>query len=182
MGVPLDRLAVERGTTPFDVMLDLALSDGMATRFRVVLDNDGDGEIADLLADERTLLGLSDAGAHASQLCDACFSTHLLGHWVRDRKAITLEDAVWRLTGHPHQAFRIRERGLVQAGFHADLVAFDPATVGCTPVERVHDQPGGADRLVVRSTGVEHTWVNGVATRAAGEDVPGVAPGRLLRS
>jgi N-acyl-D-amino-acid deacylase len=181
VGVPLDRLAAERGTTPFDLMLDLALADGMATRFRIVLDNDGDGEIADLLADERTLLGLSDAGAHASQLCDACFSTHLLGHWVRDRKAITLEEAVWRLTGHPHRAFRIAARGLVQEGFHADLVAFDPDSVGCTPVERVHDQPGGADRLVVRSTGVEHVWVNGVATRAAGEDIPGAAPGRLLR-
>ncbi len=182
VGVPLDRLAAERDTTPFDVMLDLALADGMATRFRIVLDNDGDGEVADLLADERTLLGLSDAGAHASQLCDACYSTHLLGHWVRDRKAITLEEAVWRLTGHPRQAFRIADRGLVREGFHADLVAFDPDTIGCTPVERVADQPGGADRLVVRSTGVEHMWVNGVATRVAGEDIPGVAPGRLLRS
>ena len=124
-------------------MLDLALEDGMATRFRVVMDNDGDDEIGDLLADKRTLLGLSDAGAHASQLCDACYSTHLLGHWVRERKALTLEDAVWRLTGHPHHAFRIAGRGLVREGFPADLVAFDPDTVGCTPVERVHDQPGG---------------------------------------
>ena len=70
----------------------------------------------------------------------------------------------------------------MQEGFHADLVAFDADTVGCTPVERVADQPGGADRLVVRSTGVEHVWVNGVATRVAGEDVAGAAPGRLLRS
>jgi N-acyl-D-amino-acid deacylase len=154
----------------------------MATRFRIVLENDGDDELADLLADKRTLLGLSDAGAHASQLCDACYSTHLLGHWVRERKALSLEDAVWRLTGHPHQAFRIAERGLVQAGFHADLVAFDPDTVGCTPVERVQDQPGGADRLVVDSTGVTHTWVNGVATRRDGADVPDARPGRLLRS
>jgi N-acyl-D-amino-acid deacylase len=182
VGVPLDRLAEDRGSTPFDVMLDLALADGMATRFRIVLDNDGDAEVGDLLADKRTLLGLSDAGAHATQLCDACYSTHLLGHWVRERGALSLEDAVWRLTGHPRQAFRIAERGLVQEGFHADLVAFDPATVGCTAIERVDDQPGGADRLVVRSTGVEHTWVNGTATRCGGEDVPGAAPGRLLRS
>ncbi|MGI8329410.1 N-acyl-D-amino-acid deacylase family protein [Actinomadura scrupuli] len=181
IGIPLDRLASDRGTTPFDLMLDLALSDDMATRFRIVLDNDGDDEVGELLADKRTLLGLSDAGAHASQLCDACYSTHLLGHWVRERKALTLEHAVWRLTGHPHQAFRIADRGLVREGFHADLVAFDPETVGTTPVERVHDQPGGADRLIVRSTGVEHMWVNGVATRAGGEDVAGAAPGRLLR-
>ena len=182
VGVPLDELAAARGTTPFDALLDLALADGMATRFRIVLDNDGDDEIGDLLADKRTLLGLSDAGAHASQLCDACYATHLLGHWVRDREALTLEDAVWRLTGHPHTAFRVAERGLVRDGWHADLVAFDPGAVGCTPVERVHDQPGGADRLVVGSTGIEHVWVNGAATRRAGEDVAGARPGRLLRS
>jgi N-acyl-D-aspartate/D-glutamate deacylase len=182
VGVALDDLARERDTTPFDLMLDLALADGMATRFRVVMDNDGDDEIGDLLADKRVLLGLSDAGAHASQLCDACYSTHLLGHWVRERKALTLEDAVWRLTGHPHRAFRIAGRGLVREGFAADLVAFDPDAVGCSPVERVHDQPGGADRLVVRSTGIEHVWVNGMPIRLAGDDVAGAAPGRLLRS
>ena len=180
--VPLDQLAKDRDSTPFDVMLDIALADDMATRFRVMLENDFEDEVGDLLADKRTLLGLSDAGAHASQLCDACYSTHLLGYWVRERKAISLEDAVWRLTGHPHVAFRIAERGLVQEGFFADLVAFDPATVGTTPVERVADQPGGADRLVVRSTGVQHVWVNGVATRRYGEEVAGVSPGQLLRS
>jgi len=124
---------------------------------------------------------LSDAGAHATQLCDACFSTYLLGHWVRERQTLSVEDAVWRLTGHPHRAFRLADRGLVREGFHADLVAFDPDTVGAAPVERVHDQSGGSDRLIARSTGVEHTWVNGVATRVAGEDVPDVASGRLLR-
>jgi N-acyl-D-aspartate/D-glutamate deacylase len=182
VGIPLDRLASDRGTTPFDLLLDLALADGMATRYRVVLENDGDDEIADLLADRRTLLGLSDAGAHASQLCDACYSTHLLGHWVRERAAISLAEAVWRLTGHPHEAFRIPDRGLVREGFHADLVAFDPATVGTTPVERVQDQPGGADRLLVGSTGIEHVWVNGTPIRAGGQDVPNARPGRLLRS
>jgi N-acyl-D-amino-acid deacylase len=182
VGVPLTTLAEERGTNPFDLMIDLALADDLTTRFRIVMDNDGDDEIGELLADKRTLLGLSDAGAHASQLCDACYSTHLLGHWVRERGALTLEDAVWRLTGHPHVAFRIADRGLVQEGFFADLVAFDPATVGTTSVERVHDQPGGADRLLVGSTGIEHVWVNGVATRRDGTDVDQVRPGRLLRT
>jgi N-acyl-D-aspartate/D-glutamate deacylase len=182
IGVCLDLLATERGTTPFDVMLDLALADGMATRYRIVLENDLDEEIGTLLADKRTLLGLSDAGAHASQLCDACYSTHLLGHWVRERKAISIEDAVWRLTGHPARAFRIADRGLVREGYFADLVAFDPDSIGTTPVERVNDQPGGADRLIVRGVGVEHMWVNGVATRVAGTDIAGAAAGRLLRN
>jgi N-acyl-D-aspartate/D-glutamate deacylase len=182
VGVPLDALADSRGTTPFDLMLDLALADGMATRFRVVLENDADDEIGALLADKRTLLGLSDAGAHASQLCDACYSTDLLGHWVRERKALSLEEGVWRLTGHPAAAFRLRERGLVREGYFADLVAFDPAVIGAGALERVYDQPGGADRLIAHSTGVEHMWVNGVATRSGGADVPGVAAGRLLRA
>ena len=182
VGIPLDQLATERNTTPFDLMLDLALSDGITTRFRVVLDNDGDEEIGQLLADDRTLLGLSDAGAHASQLCDACYSTHLLGHWVRERQALTLEAAIWRLTGHPHSAFRIADRGLVREGFYADLVAFDPDRIGSGPPLRVHDLPGGNERLVVESRGIEHTWVNGVAVRTGGEDLPDVAPGRIFGS
>jgi N-acyl-D-aspartate/D-glutamate deacylase len=182
IGVPLDQLAAERGTTPFDLMLDLALADDMTTRFQVVLENDADDETGALLADKRTILGLSDAGAHASQLCDACYSTDLLGRWVRELKAISLEDAVWRLTGHPASAFRIAGRGLVREGYFADLVAFDPATIGAGSVERVYDQPGGADRLIARSSGVTHVWVNGVATRRDGLDVEGAAAGRMLRS
>jgi N-acyl-D-aspartate/D-glutamate deacylase len=185
-GIPLDSLAAARDTTPFDLMLDIALADGTApgepaTRFRVVLENDADDEIGALLADRRTILGLSDAGAHASQLCDACFSTDLLGRWVREREAISLEEGVWRLTGHPAQAFRVTGRGLVREGYCADLVAFDPATIGAGPLERVYDQPGGADRLIARSSGVIHTWVNGIAVRRDGQDIPGVAAGRLLR-
>jgi len=117
-------------------MLDLALSDAGTTRYRVVLENEGDDELADLLADKQTLLGLSHADAHASQLCDACYSTHLLGHWVRERGALPLHEAVWKLTGQPRQAFWLLERGLFQPGLAADLVAFDPDTVGTTAVER----------------------------------------------
>ena len=182
VGVPLSSLAAERGTTPFDLMLDLAAADSVDTRFRVVLENDAEDEIGALLADKRTLLGLSDAGAHASQLCDACYSTYLLGYWVRERKAISLEEGVWRLTGHAASAFRLGSRGLVREGYFADLVAFDAASIGASSLERVYDQPGGADRLIARSTGVEHVWVNGVATRAAGADLAGVAPGQMLRS
>ncbi|MFI5047040.1 MAG: amidohydrolase family protein [Acidimicrobiia bacterium] len=181
VGMPLDALADQRGTTPFDLMLDLALGDGLATRFRVVMDNDSEAEIAQLLADKRTLLGLSDAGAHATQLCDACYSSFLLSHWVREQQALTMEDAVWRLSGHPCQALGIPDRGLVRVGHKADLVAFEPDTVGIGPVTRVHDQPGGTDRVVVDSVGIEHVWVNGTAIRRDGHDLPDARPGQLLR-
>jgi N-acyl-D-aspartate/D-glutamate deacylase len=128
------------------------------------------------------LLGLSDAGAHTSQLCDANAPTHLLGYWMRERGALSLEDAVWRLSGQPAEVFGLRDRGVIRRGAVADLVAFDPATVGSRGLERVRDLPGGADRVIVRSVGVEHVWVGGTCVRRDGVDLDGVAPGRLLRN
>jgi len=181
LGRPLTDVAAERGTAPFDVLVDLSLEENLQTRFRIVLANDDEEEVGQLLQDGRTLLGLSDAGAHASQLCDACFSTHLLGHWVREVGTLSLEQAVWRLTGHTAQVFRLRGRGLVREGFAADLVAFDPDTVGVEPMERVFDLPAGADRLTVHSRGIEHVWVNGTAIRTDGKDVDDAHPGVLMR-
>ncbi len=181
MGRSLADIAAERGVEPLDAAIDLALEENLETRFRVVLANDDEDEVGQLLQDERAVLGLSDAGAHASQLCDACFSTHLLSHWARDKGVLTLEQAVWRLTGQPAQIFGIGHRGLVREGMAADLVAFDPDTVGVTELERVWDLPAGADRLIARSTGVEHVWVNGEPIRQNGADVAGARPGTLLR-
>ena len=180
-GRVITELAAERGVDPFDVLLDLSLEEDLQTRFRIVLANDDDEELSGLLNDGRTVLGLSDAGAHASQLCDACFSTHLLGHWVRKLGVISVEQAVWRLTGHAAHVFRLPDRGVLREGAYADLVAFDPDTVGAEELERVWDLPGGADRLIARSRGVEHTWVNGAATRRDGKDLDEARPGRVLR-
>lgn len=181
IGRSIEDVAAERGDAPFDVLVDVALDDSLRTRFTVVLLNDDPDEVAALLRDERCVLGLSDAGAHASQLCDACFSTHLLGHWVRDRGVLSLERAVWRLTGHPAAVFRLPDRGLIREGFAADLVAFDPATVAPEPLQRVHDLPTGADRLVARARGIETVWVNGTPVLDGGDLAGGAAPGIVLR-
>lgn len=181
VGRSLTEIAAADGCAPFDVLLDLSLADGLGTRIRFVLVNDGEAEIAALLGDDRTVLGLSDAGAHASQLCDACFSTHLLARFVRERGDITLERAVRHLTGHPAAVYGLADRGVLRAGAVADLVAFDPEAVGPTPLSRVHDLPAGADRLVARSEGVEHVWVAGSAVRRDGEDLDVAGPGRVLR-
>jgi N-acyl-D-aspartate/D-glutamate deacylase len=181
IGRPLTEVAAERGSEPFDVLVDLSLEEDLRTRFRIVLANDDEDEVGELLQDGRTLLGLSDAGAHASQLCDACFSTHLLGHWTRERGVLSLEQAVWRLTGHVAQVFRLRGRGLVREGFAADLVAFDSDTVGVEEMERVFDLPAGADRLIARSRGIEHVWVNGAPVRTDGKDIDDARPGVLMR-
>lgn len=171
LGRSLAAVAAERGVEPFDLFMDLSLDENLATRFRIVIANDDADELAGLLRHTGTLIALSDAGAHASQLSDACYSTHLLGHWVRERELMSLEDAVWRMTGQVAEVFDIPDRGLVRAGHFADLVAFDPDTVAPGQLERVADLPAGADRLISRSTGIEHVWVNGTAIITDGLDV-----------
>ena len=128
-GPSMESLAAERGCDPLDVLCDIALDDDLATRFRVVIANDDPEGIAYLLNDDRTLLGLSDAGAHASQMCDAVFATFMLEHWVRETGTLSLEQAVRRMTSRL-QVFGLHGRGLIAPGYAANLVAFDPAAVG----------------------------------------------------
>ena len=182
VGAPLGPLARAREVAPFDLMVDLALQDGLDTRFRVVLGNNDDDELAALLRDPRTLLGLSDAGAHAGQLCDAGYATHLLGHWSREKGVIDLETAVWRLTGQPAAVFGIADRGRLAPSWAADVVVFDAGEIGCEPSVRVADFPAGAERLVAGSRGIQHVFVNGTAIVRNTKVVEGARPGVLLRS
>lgn len=179
-GPTLGELASSEGSTPFDLLIDLSLADRLTTRFRVAVANTDEAVIGELLGDRRCVVGLSDAGAHVTQLCDANYATHLLGYWVRERQVLPLELAVWRLTGQPAALYGLHDRGRLAEGACADLVAFDPERVGTGEAERVWDFPGDTDRLVAPSIGIEHVWVNGVPVRANAKDIEGVAPGRRL--
>ena len=177
-------VAAERGVHPVDLMLDLSLASGLQTRFRLAVLNTDEAVVAELLRHPATMLGLSDAGAHASQLCDACAPTALLGKWMREKRVLSLEEAVRRLTAEPADVFGIRDRGRLAAGLAADVTVFDPATVGCGPLRRVYDFPAGADRLVSDATGVRAVVVNGVVIREDGRDAvdpEAPLPGRVLR-
>ena len=177
-------LGAEANVDPADLLLDLALEAGLTARFRVAVLNTDEDDVAEVLTDPHTVLGLSDAGAHASQLCDACFSTHLLGHWTRDRKVLSLEQAVHMLTQRPAEVFGLTDRGLLAVGRPADAVVFDPATVGASGLRRVSDLPTGAERLVADAFGIDAVLVNGSVIRRAGVDAldaTGPLPGRLLR-
>jgi N-acyl-D-amino-acid deacylase len=181
-GPPLGEIARERGCSALDVMLDLALAEGLGTRFHVPMTNDNEPQIAEMLRNDALMLGLSDAGAHTSQLCDADFATYLLQHWWRKKRAIPLEKAIWRLTRQPAEFFGLEDRGRLLPGAVADIVVFDPETVGTTAAERRRDQPAGADRLVAESTGIVHVWVRGVPSRRGGQDLPNPGAGKLIRS
>ena len=177
-------VARERGVHAADLLLDLAAQMDPPARFRVPVVNFDEDEVEELLNDPNVVLGLGDGGAHLSQLCDACYPTYLLGHWVRERQALTLERAIHMLTARTAQVFGIRDRGLLALGRPADVVVFDPDTVGAGPLERVHDLPAGADRLISKPRGIDAVLVNGMPLPAPGAAWPdGQAyPGRLLRN
>ena len=181
---PLTAAAARLGKDPVDLALDISLADDLQTRFRMAVMNFDEKEVAELITDPHTVIALSDAGAHASQLCDACYSTHLLGHWVRERKTFTIEQAVHQLTQRPAEMFGITDRGVLAEGRPADVVVFDPATVGPGPLKRVYDLPAGADRLISEASGIDAVIVNGRVIRRDGKDAVAIndrLPGRVLR-
>jgi len=175
-------LASAAGKDPLDFMLDLALDENLNTVYSALLLNADEAAVGRMLKHPCSLVSLSDAGAHLTFFNDAGFGLHLLGHWVRDRGALTLADAVWRLCGQPAQLFGLKERGALEAGYCADLLLFDPATVDRGPKRRVFDLPGGHPRLTTSAVGVHGVWVNGVRVAARNGIIGGKElPGRLLR-
>jgi N-acyl-D-aspartate/D-glutamate deacylase len=171
----IGELAREAGKDPLDFMLDLALGENLDTVFSALLLNSDEEAVGRMLRDPNSLVSLSDAGAHLTFFNDAGFGLHLLGHWVRERGALTLADAARRLTSQPAQLFGIRARGALSPGYHADLLLFDPVKVNRGPKQRVFDLPGGHPRLSTPALGVHGVWVNGV--RLDG----GTLSGHLLR-
>ena len=176
----VSELARELGVHSVDLVLDCALKSDLEARFRMPRVNFDEAEVREIVADPIVVIGLGDGGAHLSQLCDACYSTHVLGHWVRETGVLTLEQAVHRLAFQTAQVFGIQDRGLLAVGRPADIVVFDPSTVGAGPLERIYDLPAGADRLVSYPRGVSAVVVNGSVLPPPGESTRHLA-GRLLR-
>jgi N-acyl-D-aspartate/D-glutamate deacylase len=175
-------MARATGADPLDAMLDLAIAEDLDTEFSALLLNSDETAVGEMLRHPHSLVSLSDAGAHLTLFNDAGFGLHLLGHWVREKKVLTLQEAVRKLTIDPAAVFGINGRGRLEAGYAADLFLFDPATVGRGPKKRVQDLPAGGTRLMMPPLGVHGVWVNGV--RVADEN--GLRkldrlPGKVLR-
>ncbi len=178
------QIADEQGRDPVDVMLDLALDADLEMRITQDVINYDPDSIQELLEDPNTVIGLSDAGAHASQLCDAKYSTEFLSTFVRGRHAFTLEEGVHMLTQRPAQVFGITDRGTLEVDKPADVVVFDAEEIGHLGKRRVHDLPGGADRIVSDAKGIKSVIVNGTIIRTDDVDQVkpgGPLPGKLLR-
>jgi N-acyl-D-aspartate/D-glutamate deacylase len=182
VGRNVSELAQTEGKDPFDWLLDFGLDGELDALLECKLFNTDEDAVRALISQRNAQITLSDAGAHLSFLCDAGFGLHLFGHWVRERGAFSLEHAVQQVTSRPADLYRMRDRGRLVPGAWADLMLFDPDTVGRGPKRRVFDLPAGASRIDTPSTGLHGVWVNGVrVVDETGPIADAGRPGRLMR-
>jgi N-acyl-D-aspartate/D-glutamate deacylase len=172
-------LAAARGQHPVEVMIDLALANDNQV-FVQPLVNEHPDHVLGMLRHPRTLATFSDSGAHVCQEMGSSLQTHMLSYWVRAKQAFTLEQAVRKLAFDNAAAWGLADRGLLKAGYRADLVLFDAARVKPAMPTVEADLPGGARRLVQKAEGISATIVNGEVTLENGKPT-GRLPGALLR-
>src|SRR5262249_8848534 len=180
LDIPVSGIAAARQADCVDTLLDLSLASDLRCQFGIPIQNTDERIVAQLIRHPAGILALSDAGAHVDTLSDQGFTTHLLSHWVRERQALSLEEAVRLLTSAPARLYELADRGEIRVGNAADLVLFDPATVGLQRTELVADLPGGAARLIQRAVGVEYVVVNGSVLIDGGRETE-ARSGQLLR-
>lgn len=177
-------IADARGQSSFDTLLDIVIADDLRTiLWPIAPDNDAASwELRQTVwEDPRAMLGGSDAGAHLDRMCGAPYTTRFLGDMIRGRKLVEMERAVQMITDVPAQLFGLRDRGRIAPGMCADIVVFDPETIGSEPATLVNDLPGGTARLTAGSLGIVHVYVNGVETVTAGA-ATGALPGTVLHA
>jgi N-acyl-D-amino-acid deacylase len=177
-GVSITELAKKSGTDPISYFFDLPLDQQLIGK----LFQNNDAGVAPLLRHEQGVVALSDAGAHLIYFCDAGFGLHFLQHWVRETGTFGLAEGVRKLTGDPAAKYRIPDRGRIEVGAWADLLLFDPASVGVSSLKRMKDLPGGGTRMLRDPVGTHGVWVNGVQIHDGKRYLaPDRRPGQVLR-
>ena len=180
-GKHIAEIAKAQGKHPVDAFLDLAVEEELETGFCLGEINTDTEAVAQILGSPYAVVGLTDGGAHVQFHSNVSNPTRLLGYWVREKKIMSLERAVQRLTFDSAAAFGIYDRGLVQPGMAADLVVFDPDTVAPRKEDVVHDFPANGWRMRELADGIHYTVVNGEVLLEKGEHT-GAHPGRVLKN
>jgi N-acyl-D-aspartate/D-glutamate deacylase len=183
-GRVVKEIAAERGLEPFDALVEIVIADELRTVLWPMPTDNDDATWAlrqQTWLEPDVMLGGSDAGAHLDRMAGAPYTTRFLGDAVRGRSLVAMERAVQMITDDPARTFGLTGRGRIEEGWYADLVVFDPLTVGSEDATLVEDLPGGAPRLTAGSTGIVRVLVNGVETVRDGVST-GATPGTVLRS
>ena len=174
------QIAADLNKDPVEVFIDLALAKHLKQFFLQPLVNENQDHVLEMIKHPRSVVTFSDSGAHVSQIMDSSLQSHLLSHWVREKQAVTLEEAVRMLSFVPASHWGLTGRGLLREGWAADAVIFDPNTITPLLPELTHDLPAGARRLQQKATGIVATVVNGEVVLRNNEHT-GALPGQLLR-
>ncbi len=173
-------IAAEQSKDPVDVIIDLALEKNLKKFFLQTLTNENQDHVLEMMKNPRSVVTFSDSGAHVSQIMDSSLQTHVLSHWVRNKEALTLEQAIRMLSFVPAYHWGLAGRGLLRTGNFADVIIFDPEKIAPKLPELAHDLPAGARRLKQKSDGLLATVVNGKVLLRNNEHT-GAVPGKLLR-
>ncbi len=174
-------MAEMQGKGIIDAFLDLVIEEGLDTGFFHLVNNYDREAMLTMLNYPNALVNLSDGGAHIQYGVRYGFSTYFLGHWIRDEHAMSMEQAVRKLTFDPASAFGIYDRGLLRPGMAADVTIFDPQTVDPLPTDIVHDFPGGGWRIRQMAKGIEYTIVNGQVLLENSKHT-GALPGQVMKN
>jgi N-acyl-D-aspartate/D-glutamate deacylase len=180
-GKSIDQIAREQGKDVLDAFLDLVLEEDLKTGFELVQGGGDEEAMAEMLRNPNVIIGLSDGGAHVVFEAGYGYSTYFLGHWVREKGVMGLEEGVRKLTSVPAELFGMEDRGALKPGLNADITIFDPNTIAPLEAEEVQDFPAGGRRLRQLSEGVYCTIVNGEVLIREGKHT-GALPGRVARN
>ena len=181
IGKTIEQAAVATGVDPLDWFLDCGIESGFEVKFSAEILNVDEDLVSGALLHPASNVSLSDAGAHLTLFCDAGFGLHVLGHWVRDRGDFELSEAVRMVSAAQANAFGLVDRGLIKPGYHADLLLFDPETIGRSSRYLVSDLPAGASRFTTDSIGIHGTWINGIQVADESGLLDVTPPGQVLR-
>jgi N-acyl-D-aspartate/D-glutamate deacylase len=183
-GMTVGEIARALDLSPWDALASIVVGDGLrtvVTKQDTGQDDESWARRVEVWRDPRTIVGGSDAGAHLDMIDSFSFSTTLLGRAVRERGLLPVEEAVHHLTGAPAALYGLKDRGTLRAGSWADMVVFDPASIGPGALTTRYDLPGGAGRIYGEADGVAGVFVAGEEVVAGGE-FTGARPGTMLRS
>jgi N-acyl-D-aspartate/D-glutamate deacylase len=172
-------IAAERGIDAIDAMIDLALEKHLKLFFLAPTNCEDQDYVLAMLRHPNTAVTFGDSGAHVATIVNPV-QADLLGNWVREKQAITMESAIRKITFDIAAFWGLERRGLLREGWHGDVCIFDPGTIAPDLPELVHDQPTGAARILQKAVGIKQTIVNGEVFMR-GTDHSGALAGKLLR-
>lgn len=162
VGKTLAEIGAARGVTPLEAMIDLSLEEGLDAHFLSAdMGHNDDAEVGRLLSHPHVHIGASDGGAHILSFSTYGDTGYLLGHFVRELKALSLEAAIKKITADTAAIWGLPERGRLEPGLIADIVVFDPRAIGRGEETYVADVPGDGSRYVRASQGVDAVFVGG---------------------